>query len=96
MECKMMHDIYAKIDAFFEGFIKVNCKHCRETWFYLKIANIFPTVPFSKVRTKPRKNFLTKVKALVKIFEVVFLGVLPYKFRSSAIFARNFPKSFNI
>jgi len=34
MECKMMHDVYAKIDTFFfEGFIKVNCKHCKEHGF---------------------------------------------------------------
>jgi len=64
MECKMMHDVYAKIDTFFfEGFIKVNCKHCKGTWFYLKIVKISQSVPFSKVRTKPRKKFLTKAKA---------------------------------
>jgi len=64
MECKMMHDVCAKIDTFFfEGFIKVNCKHCRRTWFYLKIVKKSQSVPFSKVRTKQRKKFLTKAKA---------------------------------
>jgi len=63
MECKMMHDVYAKIDTFFEGFIKVNCNHCRGTWFYLKIMKKSQSVPFSKVRMKPRKKFLTKAKA---------------------------------
>jgi len=56
----------------------------------LKIVKILQLVPFSKVRTRPRKEFLTKAKALVEIFEVVFLDVLSYKVRSSAIFARNF------
>jgi len=61
MECKMMHEVYAKMaNFFFEGFIKVNCKHCRGTWFHLKIVKISQSVPFSKVRTKPRKKFLTK------------------------------------
>jgi len=59
----MMHDVYAKIDTFFEGFIKVNCKHRRGTWFYLKIVKKSQSVPFSKVTTKPRKKFLTKFKA---------------------------------
>ncbi len=63
MECKMMHDVYAKIDTFFEGFIEVNCNHCRGTWFYLKIEKKSQSVPFSKVRTKPRKKFLKKAKA---------------------------------
>ena len=36
----MMHEAYAKIDIFFEGFIEVNCKHCRGTWFYLKMFAI--------------------------------------------------------
>ena len=29
----MMHDVQAKMDNFFEGFIEVNCKHCRGTLF---------------------------------------------------------------
>jgi len=37
----MMHDVYAKNGHyFFEGFIEVNCKHCRGTWFYLKMFTI--------------------------------------------------------
>jgi len=58
-----MHDVYAKMVIIFEGFIEVNCKHFRGTWFYLKIMKILQFVPFSKVRTKPRKKFLTKAKA---------------------------------
>jgi len=46
MLCKNRH--------IFEGFIKVNCKHRRGTWFYLKIAKKSQSVPFSKVRTKPK------------------------------------------
>jgi len=57
----MMHDAYAKKWIFFEGLVKVICNHCRETW--LKIGKILQSVPFSKVRTKPRKKFLTKAKA---------------------------------
>jgi len=41
-------------------------------------------------RMKPRKMFLTKAKALVKIFEVVFFGVLSYKVRSYVMFAKTF------
>jgi len=74
----------------------VNCKHCRGTWFYFKIGKILQSVPFSKVRTEPRKKFLTKAKALVEIFEVVFLDILSYKVRLSVMFARNFSKPFDI
>jgi len=64
MECKMMHDmLMQKGINFFEGFMKVNCKHCRGTWFYLKIVKISQPVPFSKISTKPRRKFLTKAKA---------------------------------
>jgi len=41
-------------------------------------------------KLKPRKMFLTKAKALVETFEVVFLGVLSYKVRSSVMFAKTF------
>jgi len=77
-----------KIDTFLfiKGFIKVNCKHWRGTWFYLKIVKILQLVPFSKVRTRPRKKFLTKAKALVEIFEVEFLGVRFYKVRSFDVY----------
>ena len=63
---------------------------------FLKIVKILQLVPFSKVRTRPRKKFLTKAKALVEIVEVVFLDVLSYKVRSSVMFARDFSKSFDI
>jgi len=34
MNVKMMHDVYVKKwKIFFEGFIEVNCKHCRGTLF---------------------------------------------------------------
>jgi len=82
-ECKMMHDAYAKNGYFFEGLVKVICNHYRETW--LKIGKILQSAPFSKLRTKPRKKFLTKAKALVEIFEVVFLDILSYKVRSSVM-----------
>jgi len=79
-----------------EGFIKVNCKRYRGPWFYLRIVKILPSVPFSKVRMEPRNEFLTKAKALVEIFEVVFLDILSYKVRSSVMFARNFSNPFDI
>ena len=57
MECKMMHDMFMeKWTHIFEGFIKVDCKHRRGTWFYLKIVKTSQSVPFSKVRTTPRKR----------------------------------------
>ena len=90
----MMHDADAKNGFFFEGLVKVICNHYRETW--LKIGKILQSVSFSKVRTRPRKKFLTKAKALVEIFEVVFLDILSYKVRSSVMFARNFSKPFDV
>ena len=34
MNAKMMHDVYVKKwTIFFEGFIEVNCKHCRGILF---------------------------------------------------------------
>jgi len=48
------------------------------------------TCSFFKRRTNPRKKFSTKAKSLVKIFEVVFLGVLSYKVRSFVMIAKTF------
>jgi len=76
----MMHDMFMqKCDNFFEGFIKVNCKHCKGTWFHLKIVKILQFVPFSKGKNEIKEEVLIKSKSLVKIFEVVFLGILSYK-----------------
>ena len=45
----MMHDMFMKkCTIFFEGLIKVYCKHCRGTWFHLKIVKILQSVSFSK------------------------------------------------
>jgi len=79
-ERKMMHDMFMqKCDDCFEGFIKVNCKHCRGTRFHLKIVKILQKVPFSKGKNETKEEVLNKSKSLVKIFEVVFLGILSYK-----------------
>jgi len=64
---------------FFEGFIKVNCKHCRGTRFHLKIVKMLQKVPFSKVKNETKEEILNKSKSLVKIFEVGSLDVHSYK-----------------
>jgi len=51
--------------------------------------------PF-KSKNETKEKVLDKSQSLVKIFEVVFLGVLSYKVCSSLMFARNFSKSFDI
>jgi len=60
MECKMMHDVYAKIDTFFEGFIKVNCNHCRGTWFYLKTVKEIAVGSFFKSKNETKGKVLNK------------------------------------
>jgi len=78
---QMMHDMFMqKYDDFFlEGFIKVNCKHCKGTWFHLKIVKILQFVPFSKGKNKTKEEVLIKSKSFVKIFEVGSLDVHSYK-----------------
>jgi len=88
-ECKMMHDMFMqKCDDCFEGFIKVNCKHCRGTRFHLKIVKIL-----QKVRTKPRKKFLTKAKAQLRFLKLYFLMFFLTK-SISLMFTKNLYKSF--
>jgi len=41
-----------------------------------------------KSKNETKEKVLNKSYSLVKIFEVVFLGVLSYKVRSSVMFAR--------
>jgi len=56
-EWKMMHDMFMKkwiIYFFFEGLIRVNCKHRKETWFHFKIVKILQFVPFSKGKNETR------------------------------------------
>jgi len=62
----MMHDMFMQNNNFFEGLIKVNCKHHRGTWLYLKNVKILQSVPKGKNETK--EKVLTKSKSLVKIF----------------------------
>jgi len=51
-----MHDMFMQF--LFEGFIKVNCKHHRGTWFYLKIVKILQSVPFSKGKNETKEKVL--------------------------------------
>ena len=78
---QMMHGMFMQKcdDFFFEGFIKVNCKHCKGTWFHLKIVKILQSVPFSKGKNETKEEVLIKSKSLVKIFEVGSLDVHSYK-----------------
>ena len=45
----------------------------------MKIVKILQKVPFSKGKNETKEEVLNKSKSLVKIFEVVFLGILSYK-----------------
>jgi len=48
------------VTFFFEGFIKVSCKHRKGTWFHLKIVNILQKVPLSKGKNKTKEKVLNK------------------------------------
>jgi len=93
----MMHDMFMQNVTifFFEGFIKVNCKHCKGTWFHLKIVKILQLVPFSKGKNETKEKVLIKSKSLVKIFEVGSLGVHSYKIHIYDVYL-NLSKSFDI
>jgi len=80
---------------FFEGFIKVNCKHCKGTWFHFKIVKILQSVSFSKGKNETKEEVLNKSKSLVKIFVVVFLGILSYKVHVYDVY-KNLYKSFDV
>jgi len=43
---------------FFEGLIKVYCKHYRGTWFHLKNVKILQSVPFSKGKNETKEEVL--------------------------------------
>jgi len=43
---------------------------------------------FQKVRTKPREKFLTKAKAYLRFFEVVFLGVPSHNVQSVDVYKK--------
>jgi len=65
----------------------VNCKHCRGTLFEncedIGIGLLF------KGKNETKDKVFNKSQSLVNIFfEVVFLGVLSYKVRSSVMFAK--------
>jgi len=53
------------------------------------------SVPFSKGKNETKEKVLNKSKCLVKIFEVVFLGVYSHKVHSFDVY-ENLTKSFNI
>jgi len=82
-----------KRNDFFEGFIKVNCKW--GTKFHLKIVMILQKFPFSKGKNETKEEVFNKSKSLVKIFEVVFLGIISYKVHSFDVY-KNLSKSFDI
>ena len=93
---QMMHDMFMQnMTIFFEGFTKVNCKHYKGTLFHLKIVKILQSVPFSKGKNETKEEVLNKSKSLVKIFEVVFLGILSYKVHVYDVY-KNLYKSFDI
>jgi len=73
---------------FFEGLIKVKCKHCRGTWFHLKTVKILQSVPFSKGKNETKEEVLNKSKSLVKVFKVVFLGVHSHKVHSFDVYKK--------
>jgi len=54
----------------------------------LKNVKILQSVPFSKGKNETKEKVLTKSKSLVKIFEVVFLGVLSYKVYSFDVYKK--------
>ena len=65
----------------------MNCKHCRGTLFEncedIGIGLLF------KGKNETKDKVFNKSQSLVNIFfEVVFLGVLSYKVRSSVMFAK--------
>jgi len=74
----------------------VNCQHCRRTWFCWKNVRISQSVPFSKCKNETKEEVLSKSKSLVKVFKVVFLGVLYYKVHSFNVYKKKLAKSFNI
>jgi len=62
-----MHDVYAKmVIIFFEGFIEVNCKHCRGTLFEncedIGIGLLF------KGKNETKDKVFNKSQSLVNIF----------------------------
>jgi len=87
-ECKRCMTCLCKISFFFEGLIKVKCKRCNVTWFRLKTIKILQSVPFSKGKNKTKEKVLNKSKSLVRIFEVVFLGVPFYKVHSFDVYKK--------
>jgi len=57
----MMHDVLCMNGHyFFEGFIEVNCKHRRGTWFYLKIAKIFAIGFLFKGKNETKEKVFNK------------------------------------
>ena len=52
----------------------------------MKIVKILQLVPFSKGKNEAKEEVLNKSKSLVKIFEVVFLGILSYKVHSYVVY----------
>ncbi len=79
---QMMHDLIMQKEIlfyFFEGLIKVYCKHYRGTWFHLKNVKILQSVPFSKGKNETKEEAL-KPPFFLYIFG--FLGVLSYNVRS--------------
>ena len=88
----MMRDMLMQnIQSFcYRRICQANCKHCRGTWFHLKIVKISQSVPFSKGKneTKDKVFFLTKAKAWLGFFEIVLLGVHSHKVHTFDVYKK--------
>jgi len=62
-ECKMMHDMLMQKDFFLKDLSKLIVNIIEEHGFIWKLYRYWNKVFSQKVRTKPRKKFLTKAKA---------------------------------
>jgi len=82
-------------DFFVKDLPKLIVNICKGTWFHLKIVKILQSVPFSKGKNETKEEVLNKSKSLVKIFEVVFLGILSYKVHVYDVY-KNLYKSFDV
>jgi len=54
----------------------------------LKIVKFLQNILFSKGKNKTKEEVPNKSKSLVKIFEVVFLGILSYKVHSFDVYKK--------
>jgi len=79
MDAKWCMMLMQKWTIFFEGLIKVNCKHWRGTRFYLRIVKILQSVPFWREAWQRRLDLH---------FQSVFYLLFCLQFGSSSIHSR--------